>query len=88
MELLETMQHDEKVPHTFRYQAVKLYHPVAGVSYGIEGEWTDENGKKVGSVLWPDISCDYLFVSRLAAKCTAAQLDPDHLQALLGRIFI
>lgn len=78
----------EGKPCKIRYRPIKLYHPVASFSYGIEGEWTDEKGKKVGSLLLPDVSCDYLFVSRLAAKCTAQQLDPDQLLELLDRFFI
>ena len=35
-----------------------------------------------------DVSCDYLFVSRLAARCTAQQLDPDQLLELLSKVFI
>ena len=75
-------------PCAIRYKPIKLYHPVAGFAYGIEGTWTDENEQKVGSLLLPDVSCDYLFVSRLAAKCTAQQLDPDQLLELLNKVFI
>ena len=71
-----------------RYRPIKLYHPVAGFSYGIAGDWLDEKGQKVGSLLLPDVSCDYLFVSRLTAKCTAQQLDPDQLLELLAKVFI
>ena len=78
----------EGMPCRIQYRPIKLHHLVAGFSYGIEGEWTDENGQKVGSLLLPDVSCDYLFVSRLAAKCTAQQLDPDQLLELLDRVFI
>ena len=74
--------------YVFRYKPIKLSHLVAGFSYGIEGEWTDEDGQKVGSLVLPDVSCDYIFVSRLAAKCTAAQLNPDQLLELLDRVFI
>ena len=73
---------------TFHYKPIKLYHPVAGFSYGITGEWVDDQGQKVGSLLLPDVSCDYIFVSRLAVKGTAAQLKPDQLLELLDRIFI
>ena len=72
----------------FRYRPIKLYHPVAGFSYGIEGEWRDENGKTVGSLLLPDVTCDYIFVSRLAAKCTAQQLAPEQLLDVLDRVFV
>ena len=75
-------------PCEIRYWPIKLHHPVAGFTYGIAGEWLDENGQKVGSLLLPDVSCDYLFVSRLAAKCTAQQLDPDQLLELLDKVFI
>ena len=75
-------------PCWIRYRPIKLYHPVAGFSYGITGEWLDENGQKVGSLLLLDISCDYLFVSRLASKCTAKQLDPEQLLELLDKVFI
>lgn len=75
-------------PRAIRYEPVKLYHPVAGFAYGIEGTWTDENGQKVGSLLLPDVSCDYLFVSRLAAKCTVQQLDPEQLLEVLDRFFV
>ena len=75
-------------PCGIRYRPIKLHHPVAGFSYGIEGEWTGENGKKIGSLLLPDVSCDYLFVSRLATKCTAQQLNPDQLLELLNQVFI
>lgn len=75
-------------PSGIRYRPIKLHHPVAGFSYGIAGDWLDENGQKVGSLLLPDVSCDYLFVSRLAAKCTAQQLDPDQLLELLDKVFI
>ena len=78
----------EGMPCRIQYRPIKLHHLVAGFSYGIEGEWTDENGQKVGSLLLPDVSCDYLFVSRLAAKCTAQQLDPDQLLELLDKVFI
>ena len=78
----------EGMPCRIQYRPIKLHHLVAGFSYGIEGEWTDENGQKVGSLLLPDVSCDYLFVSRLAAKCTAQQLDPDQLLELLNKVFI
>ena len=70
------------------YRPIKLHHPVAGFSYGIAGVWLDENGQKVGNLLLPDVSCDYLFVSRLAAKCTAQQLDPDQLLELLNKVFV
>ena len=75
-------------PWEIRYRPIKLHHPVAGVSYGITGEWLNENGQKMGSLLLPDVSCDYLFVSRLAARCTAQQLDPDQLLELLSKVFI
>ena len=75
-------------PCGIRYRPIKLHHPVAGFSYGLAGEWLDENRKKVGSLLLPDISCDYLFVSRLAVKCTAQQLDPDQLLEFLDHFFI
>lgn len=75
-------------PRGIRYRPVRLHHPVAGFSYGIAGEWLDENGQKVGSLLLPDVSCDYLFVSRLAVKCTVRQLDPDQLLELLNKVFI
>ena len=75
-------------PCEIRYRPIKLHHPMAGFSYGIEGEWTDEDGQKVGSLVLPDVSCDYIFVSRLAAKCTATQLNPDQLLELLDRVFI
>ena len=78
----------EGMPCRIQYRPIKLHHLVAGFSYGIEGEWTDENGQKVGSLLLPDVSCDYLFVSRLAAKCTAQQLDPDQLLELLNKVYI
>ena len=78
----------EGMPCRIRYRPIKLHHLVAGFSYGIEGEWTDENGQKVGSLLLPDVSCDYLFVSRLAAKCTAQQLDPEQLLEVLDRFFV
>ena len=78
----------EGMPCRIQYRPIKLHHLVAGFSYGIEGEWTDENGQKVGSLLLPDVSCDYLFVSRLAAKCTAQQLDPDQLLELLNKVFV
>ena len=78
----------EEKPCAVRYRPVRLYHPVAGFSYGLAGEWLDENRKKVGSLLLPDISCDYLFVSRLATKCTAQQLDPDQLLEFLDHFFI
>ena len=78
----------EGMPCRIQYRPIKLHHLVAGFSYGIKGEWTDENGQKVGSLLLPDVSCDYLFVSRLAARCTAQQLDPDQLLELLDRVFI
>lgn len=66
-----------------RYRPVKMLHPVAGCSYGIIGETRDENGRIVGNVIVPDISCDYLFVSRLAVKCTVDQLDPNRLLDVL-----
>ena len=75
-------------PCEIRYRPIKLHHLAAGFSYGIAGEWLDENRKKVGSLLLPDVSCDYLFVSRLAAKCTAQQLDPDQLLEFLDHFFI
>lgn len=78
----------EEKPCAVRYRPVRLYHPVAGFSYGLAGEWLDENRKKVGSLLLPDISCDYIFVSRLATKCTAQQLDPDQLLEFLDHFFI
>ena len=78
----------EGMPCRIQYRPIKLHHLVAGFSYGIEGEWTDENGQKVGSLLLPDVSCDYLFVSRLAAKCTAQQIDPDQLLELLNKVFV
>lgn len=78
----------EEKPCTVRYRPVRLYHPVAGFFYGLAGEWLDENRKKVGSLLLPDISCDYIFVSRLAVKCTAQQLDPDQLLEFLDHFFI
>ena len=78
----------EGMPCRIQYRPIKLHHLVAGFSYGIEGEWTDENGQKVGSLLLPDVSCDYLFVSRLASKCTAKQLDPEQLLELLDKVFI
>lgn len=78
----------EGMPCRIQYRPIKLHHLVAGFSYGIEGEWTDENGQKVGSLLLPDVSCDYLFVSRLAARCTAQQIDPDQLLELLNKVFV
>ena len=78
----------EGMPCRIQYRPIKLHHLVAGFSYGIEGEWTDENGQKVGSLLLLDVSCDYLFVSRLAARCTAQQLDPDQLLELLNKVFV
>lgn len=78
----------EEKPCAVRYRPVRLYHPVAGFSYGLAGEWLDENRKKVGCLLLPDISCDYIFVSRLATKCTAQQLDPDQLLEFLDHFFI
>ena len=78
----------EGMPCRIQYRPIKLHHLVAGFSYGIEGEWLDENGQKVGSLLLPDVSCDYLFVSRLAAKCTAQQIDPDQLLELLNKVFV
>ena len=75
-------------PCGIRYRPIKLHHPVVGFSYGIAGDWLDENGQKVGNLLLPDVSCDYLFVSRLAAKCTAQQIDPDQLLELLNKAFI
>ena len=69
----------------FRYRPIKLCHPIAGFCYGIKGEWTDRDGR-TGCMLLPDISCDYFLVSRLAARCTAGQLDPEQLLSLLGRL--
>lgn len=75
-------------PRGIRYRPIKLHHPVAGFTYGIAGEWLNENEQKIGGLLLPDVSCDYLLVSRLAAKCTAQQLDPDQLLELLDKVFI
>lgn len=87
-EILQDTLHSEEKVYTVQYRPIKLYHPVAGFSYGIKGEWTDEHGEKIGTLVMPDISCDYMFVSRLAAKCTVAQLDSDQLLELLDRFFI
>ena len=76
------------MPCRIRYRPIKLYHPVAGFSYGIEGAWTDENGQKVGSLLLPDVSHDYLFVFCLATKCTVAQLNPEQMMELLNQVSI
>jgi len=78
----------EEKPCAVRYRPVRLYHPVAGFSYGLAGEWLDENKKKVGSLLLPDISCDYIFVSRLATKCTMEQLNPEQLLKLFNQTYI
>lgn len=88
MRLLEELLREGEQPCGFRYRPVKLDHLVAGVCYGIAGEWADQNGRPAGQFVLPDVSCDYLFVSRLAAKCTAAQLDPDQLLELLDRRFV
>ena len=45
----------EGMPCRIQYRPIKFHHLVAGFSYGIEGEWTDENGQKVGSLLLPRI---------------------------------
>ena len=78
----------EGMPCRIQYRPIKLHHLVAGFSYGIAGEWLNENEQKIGGLLLPDVSCDYLLVSRLAAKCTAQQLDPDQLLELLNKVFI
>lgn len=62
-----------------RYRPVRTRHPAAGWTYGIIGEVYDEHGILVQHAMIPDISCDYLFVSRLAAKCTAGQLNLEQL---------
>ena len=62
-----------------QYRPVKMRHPVAGYSYGIAGQEYNEAGEVIRNVLVPDISCDHLFVSRLAVKCTVGQLDPEQL---------
>lgn len=72
--------------YCFRYQAVKLSHPITGVAYGIRGICTGENGRPAGYLFIPDISCDYFLVSRLAANCTVKQLDLDQLMNLLSKL--
>lgn len=57
-----------------RFRPVRMRHPAAGWTYGIIGKEYDDRGTAVQHVIVPDISCDYLFVSRLAASCTAGQL--------------
>ena len=74
-----------KPPFEFRYRPVKLCHPATSFSYGIAGEWKDKHGKKLGSLLLPDVSRDYLFVFCLATKCTAAQLNPEQMLELLNK---
>ena len=88
MKLPEYLPWDNAAVCTVRYRPVKLYHPVAGFTYGLYGEWRDASGRKVGELLLPDVSCDYLFVSRLAVKCTAALLDPEQLHDLLDRFWL
>ena len=72
----------------FYYKAIKMYHPIATVSYGIEGDTITENGNSVTICFIPDISCDYLLVSRMAAKCTAEQRTPEQVFNLLDKWFI
>ena len=74
--------------YAFRYWPVKLHHPITGFSYGIEGEWTDKSGRKRGRLLLMDVSCDYVFVSRVAGKCTAQQLNPDQLLEVIERVSV
>ena len=88
MKLLDDLLNDGEKVCYYRYRTVKLPHLAAGFSYGIECDWMDESGQKMGSFVLPDVSCDYIFVTRLAAKCTAAQLDPDHMLELLNKHFI
>ncbi len=62
-----------------QYHAIKMFHPVAGHTFGIKGVELDENGEVTYSVLVPDVSCDYSFVSHLASVCTNGQLAPEQL---------
>ena len=62
-----------------QYRAIKMFHPIAGHSYGIIGEEYTEDGGLKRNIIIPDVSCDYIFVSRLAVKCTAGQLEPEQL---------
>lgn len=62
-----------------RYRPVKMRHPVTGWIYGIVGEEHDESGNLLRHAIIPDISCDYKFVSSIAVKCMAGQLDLEQL---------
>ena len=62
-----------------QYRPIRMIHPIAGYSYGIVGEEYGKDGISRRSVMIPDVSCDYMFVSRLAVKCTVGQLDPEQI---------
>lgn len=62
-----------------QYRPVKFRGPADGWTYGIIGEERDKSGSLLRSIIIFDISRDYIFVSHIAAKCTAGQLALDHL---------
>lgn len=56
------------------YCIVNLPHPCTEIMYGIVGQEFDLYGSLLNSIVIPDISCDYLFVSKIAEQCTLGQL--------------
>lgn len=47
--------------------------------YGIVGQEFDLYGSLLNSIVIPDISCDYLLVSKIAKQCTLSQLSLEQL---------
>ena len=61
------------------YCVVKLPHPCTNMMYGIVGQEFDLYGSLLNSIVIPDISCDYLLVSKIAKQCTLSQLSLEQL---------